>query len=327
MIAQPPSTSAFARRVVNPLGFTKVYNFWLYIIFGGALTDFVLARFSYLNFSHNFCPADGPSESGNSAAPGECYYYLNFTQYKVGILLHLGGILPASLIAVAQFTPFIRHRWIIVHRIGGYAALLLFLVSLAGAFMIMRHAFGGGLEVQSALGVLGLSTLACFIISYINVKLTAKQGYYVVWTCARIAATITPDIDLANSYPACAAYVDGTDPDAVSAVAATFGVGDAANMGAAFNAEFGMALWLSLELHAIGVEVYLHLTPREAQRLRQVSYQKQLESGMRNPGSAGLTADRLGDAHRWSPDVPEEQHSTSSAEVVTMVSDSVLDRK
>lgn len=165
------------------------------------------------------------------------------------------------------------------------------------------------------------------IILIISAQVTAKQGYYVVWTCARIAATITPDIDLANSYPACAAYVDGTDPDAVSAVAATFGVGDAANTGAAFNAGFGMALWLSLELHAIGVEVYLHLTPREAQRLRQVSYQKQLESGMRNPGSAGLTADRLGDAHRWSPDVPEEQHSTSSAEVVTMVSDSVLDSK
>ncbi|KAF5851389.1 hypothetical protein GGP41_004182 [Bipolaris sorokiniana] len=354
MVAQPPSTSAFARKVVNPLGFTKVYNFWLYIVFGGALTG---SRFPYLNFSHNFCPADGPSESGNSAAPGECYYYLNFTQYKVGILLHLGGVLPASLIAVTQFTPFIRHRWIIVHRIGGYAALLLYLVSLAGAFMIMRHAFGGGLEVQSTLGVLGLSTLACFIISYINVKrlqieqhrawmlrgwfyagaivtnriiliisaqITANQGYYIVWTCAKIAATIAPDIDLATSYPACAAYVDGTDPDAVSAVAATFGAGDAANTGAALNAGFGMALWLSLVLHAIGVEIYLHLTPREAQRLRQVSYQKQLEAGMRNPGSAGLTADRLGDAHRWSPEVPDDQHSTSSAEDVTMVSDSMV---
>ncbi|XP_014553121.1 hypothetical protein COCVIDRAFT_40834 [Bipolaris victoriae FI3] len=274
MIAQPPSTSAFARRVVNPLGFIKVYNFWLYIIFGGALTDFVLARFSYLNFSHNFCPADGSSESGNSAAPGECYYYLNFTQYKVGILLHLGGILPASLIAVAHIGAWMLRGWF-----------------YAGAIVTLP------------------------IILIISARVTAKQGYYVVWTCARIAATITPDIDLANSYPA------------LSAVAATFGVGDAANTGAAFNAGFGMALWLSLALHAIGVEIYLHLTPREAQRLRQVSYQKQLESGMRNPGSAGLTADRLGDAHRWSPDVPEEQHSTSSAEVVTMVSDSVLDSK
>ena len=36
MVASPPSTGAFARHVMNPLGFTKAYNFWLYVIFGGA---------------------------------------------------------------------------------------------------------------------------------------------------------------------------------------------------------------------------------------------------------------------------------------------------
>lgn len=56
----------------------------------------------YLNFSQNFCPHGGPSEGGNSAAPGECYYYLNFSRYKIGILLHLAGVLPASLLAVVQ---------------------------------------------------------------------------------------------------------------------------------------------------------------------------------------------------------------------------------
>jgi len=48
----------------------------------------------------------------------------------------------------------------------------------------------------------------------------------------------------------------------------------------------------------------LHLTPREAERLRNVSYQRQVEAGMRNPGNAGLTAERLGDAM---PFVPEEK--------------------
>lgn len=60
-----------------------------------------------------------------------------------------------------------------------------------------------------------------------------------------------------------------------------------------------MALWLALMLHAIGIEIYLRLTPRETERLREVSYQRQLEAGMRRPGSAGLTADRLGDAEKW----------------------------
>jgi NADH:ubiquinone oxidoreductase subunit 6 (subunit J) len=127
-----------------------------------------LARFMYLNFDGNFCPAE--SKGGNSAAPGECYYYKTFSRYKIGILLHLAGILPASILVVLQFTPFIRHKWILVHRICGYAAILLYIVSLAGVFMILRRAFGGGLDVQSWGGFVGIGVLICFIISWINIK-------------------------------------------------------------------------------------------------------------------------------------------------------------
>lgn len=48
----------------------------------------------------------------------------------------------------------------------------------------------------------------------------------------------------------------------------------------------------------------LHLTPAEAERLRNVSYQRQLEAGMKRPGRAGLTADRIGDSPLW---VPQDQ--------------------
>jgi hypothetical protein len=160
---------SWARKVYNPIGFAKGYNFVLWFIFGGALFGFILARFMYLDFSKNFCPKGG-SEGANGAAPGECYYYLNFDRYKIGILLHLGGILPAGTLAVFQFTPFIRHRWIIIHRIFGYAALLLYLISVAGALMIARHAFGGGLEIQVFMGFVGIGTVVCFVISYINIK-------------------------------------------------------------------------------------------------------------------------------------------------------------
>lgn len=110
------------------------------------------------------------SHNGNSAAPGECYWYENFTRYKVGILLHLAGILPATILVVFQFTPFIRHRFIILHRIGGYAAILLYIVSLVGALMIARHAFGGGLEVQVWVWFVGIGVLVCFVLAYINIK-------------------------------------------------------------------------------------------------------------------------------------------------------------
>jgi hypothetical protein len=157
------------QKIYSPLGFNKTYNFVLWFIFGGALLGFSLARFMYINFNNNFCPKGG-SSGGNGAAPGECYYYLNFDRYKIGILLHLCGVLPAGILAIFQFTPFIRHRWIIVHRVMGYAALLLYTVSLVGALMIARHAFSGGLEIQAWVGFVGIGVLVCFIISYINIK-------------------------------------------------------------------------------------------------------------------------------------------------------------
>lgn len=123
----------------------------------------------YLNYNAFFCPAVS-SGDGNGAAPGECYFYQKFPIYKIGILIHLAGILPASILAVLQFTPFIRHRWIMIHRIFGYAAIFLYTVSLAGVFMIARHAFGGGLDVQSWFGFVGVGVLICLILSLINIK-------------------------------------------------------------------------------------------------------------------------------------------------------------
>ena len=64
---------------------------------------------------------------------------------------------------------------------------------------------------------------------------------------------------------------------------------------------FGMAMWLAMFIHLVGVEIYLALTPRESERLRHVSYERQMERGFKNPGSAGLTSDRWGDARPWRP--------------------------
>jgi hypothetical protein len=58
---------------------------------------------------------------------------------------------------------------------------------------------------------------------------------------------------------------------------------------------------MSLFLHMVGVEVYLALTSAESERLKIVSYEKQLEAGFENPGNAGLTAERWGDATAWAP--------------------------
>ncbi|KAF9695696.1 hypothetical protein EKO04_006616 [Ascochyta lentis] len=340
------------RRFYSSLGFSKAYNFIFYFIFAGALLGFALARLMCLNFNGKFCPHN--PAAGNSAAPGECYYYTRFTRDKIGIMLHLAGILPASLLVVLQFTPFIRHRWILVHRISGYLAVLLYLVSLVGALMIARHAFGGGLDVQVWVGFVGIGVLICFILAIINVKrlqieqhrawmlrgwfyagsiitsrfvmiiaatIVSNKGYYIVWPCAKIAATIVEGMDLVSEYPACASYADGSDLAQVSAVLADMNGKSGVNAGAALNINFGMALWLAFMIHAVGIEVYLHLTPKEAERLRQVSYTRQLEAGMSNPGSAGLTADRLGDAEKWVAEDARVSNSMSVAKLEDHVED------
>lgn len=154
-------------------------------------------------------------------------------------------------------------------------------------------------------------------------------SYYIAWPCAKIAYTFGSAEKAAKLYPACAAYVNGTSPHQQAVVHANFEGGLPTEIGAALNLSFGMALWVSVALHAIGVEVYvssglscvlrygnantaqLHLTPKEAERLRNVSYQRQLEAGKKNPGSAGLTADRLGDSDAWIPQARRASSGTT----------------
>ena len=70
-------------------------------------------------------------------------------------------------------------------------------------------------------------------------------------------------------------------------VNADFNGGGPEQVGASLQIGFGMALWVALFLHGVGVESYLNLKPKERERLRMVSCERQLEAGFENPGSAG----------------------------------------
>ena len=157
---------SFLAAIPRSFGFTKTYNFILYFILAGALFGFSLSRFMYLNINGIFCNPD--SKVGNSL-PGNCYYY-DKGRDRVGILLHLGAILPASILVVFQFMPIIRHKFLIFHRISGYIILLLTLVSTAGVFMILRNAFAGAIEVQTAGGLANIMLITCLSLGYYNVK-------------------------------------------------------------------------------------------------------------------------------------------------------------
>lgn len=146
--------------------------------------------------------------------------------------------------------------------------------------------------------------------------ISVMGGFSVGRPCAQIDFLLGANKTLAL-YPACEAFYNGTSEHAKVLVDANFSSNNAMEIGASMGMTFGSAGWIALWLHAIAVEVYvslrkhpvdvlstndlnqLRLTPAESERLREVSYQRQLERGYKNPGSAGLTAQRLGDANPY----------------------------
>ena len=93
-----------------------------------------------------------------------------------------------------------------------------------------------------------------------------------------------------------------SDPNALTLVRANLAQPkNASEAGSALQLSFPAALWLAFMIHAVGVEIYLRLTPAESERLRQVSYERQVERGLEPAGSAGLVAEKYGDALPWLP--------------------------
>jgi Predicted membrane protein (DUF2306) len=289
------------------------------------MIGFTLARLSYLNIA-----GTAKSSFANSASPGEWYWYRTGV-YRIGITLHLGAILPAGFLMVWQFVPVIRHKLLIFHRINGYVIMLLVLVANVGALLICRRSFGGTLETQAGVGLLVIITTTSMCLAYYNVKrlqidqhrawmlravfylgtiitlrlimvlsaliITMLNSYYTTMSCDQITFMYGSSNPVQKFYPQCSSP-NSTVNDLV-VVHASFGSGRPEQIGASLGVSFGMAVWLALFMHLVGVEIYLALTPRESNRLRQVSYERQMERGFQNPGSAGLTSDRWGDAEAW----------------------------
>lgn len=59
---------------------------------------------------------------------------------------------------------------ILFHRINGYTIILLVLLSNVGALMIARHAFGGTIPTQAAVGLLVILSTCAIGMAYYNVK-------------------------------------------------------------------------------------------------------------------------------------------------------------
>jgi uncharacterized membrane protein YozB (DUF420 family) len=66
--------------------------------------------------------------------------------------------------------PIVRQKAILFHRINGYTVVLLILISHAGALMIARRAFGGGVPIQAMIGLLVIVTSISIALALWNIK-------------------------------------------------------------------------------------------------------------------------------------------------------------
>ena len=190
--------------------------------------------------------------------------------------------------------PVIRHRFILYHRVAGYVILFLVLLSDTGALMIANHAFGGDYATQVAVGLLVIITTISLVLAYINIKrlqidqhrawmlrawvyfgsiitvraiqaiaasiqaTSAEYQNYVAMPCDVILFTYQGNqTQLYTTYPACnpdnSKYATGGHV----AVKANLLSDNLAEYAAAIGSNFGMALFLAMFLHAIGIEIYL----------------------------------------------------------------------
>jgi hypothetical protein len=314
----PNAVVGFLRKVYNPIGFKKGYNAILSFITLGYLAGFCLSQVQKFNVWGYWAYDNGPGETWA--------YTANGVLYKVSVTMHIVTVMPAGLLVVLQFIPIIRYKALLFHRLNGYLVMFLVLIYSVTGIIISHVSFGGDFATQAFAGAFGVAVILSTALAYINIKRLQIEQHRAwmmrAWVYASsiitlriiqiIAASIIGGVPdqyralpceqinsvggrAAETFPTCA-----SDQSAWVAVKMDMGGPGVAEIMAALQGTFGGAGLLAFILHAIGIELYLHFTPAEAERLRGVSYKRQLERGFRHPGSAGLTSDRLGDAE-WSP--------------------------
>ena len=206
------------------------------------------------------------------------FYYLHAGSYRVGMIMHLCGCLPAGLLMVLQFTPAIRYAYLTFHRINGYVVLVLLVISNVGACIVLHHPDSGTrVGIQSAEGMLVILSTCGLAIAYWNIKrlqidqhrawmirsmfifgviissrvidnlaavIISRIGtYYTVWTCDQVDYTYRQfgiEGILEKKYPQC--LIPNGTLDGRVVVKAVHSVLEPESAGASGNIPFGAAV-------------------------------------------------------------------------------------
>ncbi|PGH21548.1 hypothetical protein AJ80_03108 [Polytolypa hystricis UAMH7299] len=326
--------------ILSIFGFKKSYNFILFFIFAGGLFGFTLSRLEYLSIGTRYAAGSAPGEwfhqhSGHErigitlhlACILPCsilvvFQFIPAIRHAAPLFHRVNGylIMILFLISNAGALMISRHAFggSLLTQTGTGLLVLLTTFSLALAYynicrlQIDQHR-AWMLRTMVYMGSIVTIRPLMEILTRVIQRLGA--AYYVVWSCEKIDFTWrmyqVPVEYLLLAYPSCsnasssspaAAQGGGPAVDSVAIVKADMDAPDPAQIGANLQLSFGVALWLAMFMHIAGVEIYLRLTPREGQRLRMVSYERQKRAGFKEPGRAGLVVEKVGDAEPWVPD-------------------------
>ncbi|CAE6340723.1 unnamed protein product [Rhizoctonia solani] len=279
------------------LGFEKMTTVALFIIFGGAILGFSLSRTPMLSFSRLL----------EMTTPGEGFWYEQ-APFKANIIIHIFTSLPASFFSVFLFLPITWQRWPKFHSIFGYILSLLLAVSLVCGSILGRRAQGGDLNMQSAVYMLGSASgyavvMGClearrgaidmhreymlrawfyngaFVTTRVTALISAQivtviNGYFSLWKCAEVGYVLKSMDALVEAYPECGTPTARQYPKWTHvAVHASSNEGPLGK-GSASRASFGMALWVAMFLHILGIELYLRYTQDESRKWREWSERK-----------------------------------------------------
>ncbi|KAF3933673.1 hypothetical protein ABW19_dt0200247 [Dactylella cylindrospora] len=328
----------YARKVYHPIGFKRGYNFVLFFIFAGAMLGFSLARTPYINVT-----GSSPTSFASSALPTEWYWYsqghyrIGITLHLVTII-PAGILMGFQFLPIIRYKALLVHRIngyliIILVTVANVGALMIarrafgggvetqaavgVLVIMTTTSMSLAYYNIKKLQIEQhrkwmlrAMFYLGVIITLRIIMVIAATVVDEQESYYTAVDCGEIKYGYYQTQDnateaerlFAERWPTCLS----TDPKATAnGHVAVQGLpsGGLEKVIVGYKVTFGMAAWLALLIHLVGVEVYLALTPREDERLRRVSYERQMERGWKMPGREGLTADRVGDAELWRPPV------------------------
>jgi len=266
--------------ISNALGFRERFSLFFFIVFGGALVGFALARSQSLN----------PNNFHSQLVLGEAFWATR-EPWKGLLTTHIVLSFGGSILVILEFIPAILRNYMTFHRINGYVSLVLLFPAILTGSIVGRQAFGGEISDQTGFYVLGIlsgyygfegmrtvheirqhrrwmlrfASLLGVIITARLITLCAGDiitdigSYYALWKCDELLYVLKK----LDAYPTCLAaqQARGNLAQVQVPIHASNREGGL-HKASVRRVNAGMTIWVALVIHMIGSEIYIRATER-----------------------------------------------------------------